>query len=54
MGYINVKIPDELEDKIRRLAARKYGFKKGFLKKAIVDALEEWVKNNDEDEGSYY
>ncbi len=46
MGQLNVNIPDELEEKLRMMAAKKFGFKKGSLKKAIVEALEEWIKQN--------
>ena len=54
MGYINIRIPDELDEKIRQIAARKYGFRKGSLKKAIIEALEEWIRKNEEDEGSNF
>lgn len=48
MGQLNVRIPDELEEKIRRIAAKKFGFKKGFLSKAVIEALKEWVERNGE------
>ena len=46
MGQLNVRIPDELEEKLRFIAAKKFGFKKGSIKRAVIEALEEWVKNN--------
>lgn len=48
MGQINVTIPDDLEEKLRMLAAKKFGFKKGSLVKAVVEALSEWVERNAE------
>jgi len=47
MGHINVRIPDELEEKVRSIAVKKFGLRKGYLTKAIIDALEEWVKRNE-------
>jgi len=46
MGQLNIKIPDELEEKLRITAAKKFGFKKGALKKAIIEAIEEWINRN--------
>jgi len=46
LGQLNVKIPDELEEKLRSIAAKKFGFKKGSMKQAVIEALEEWVRNN--------
>ena len=46
MGQLNVRIPDELEEKLRFIAAKKFGFKKGAIKRAVIEALEEWVRNN--------
>jgi len=48
LGHINVRIPDELEEKVRLIASRKFGLRKGFLTKAIVEALEEWIKRNED------
>ena len=30
------------------IASRKFGLRKGYLTKAIVEALEKWVKENEE------
>lgn len=46
MGQLNVRIPDDLEEKLRYIAARKFGFRKGALKRAVIEALREWVENN--------
>jgi len=47
MGQLNIKIPDDLEEKVRLIASRKFGLRKGYLTKAITEALEEWVKKNE-------
>ena len=46
MGQINLKISDELEKEFRKIAVKKFGAKKGFLKKALEDAIQLWIKNN--------
>ena len=46
MGQVNLNIPDELEEKLRKLAVEKFGARKGFLTNAIVEALEEWIEKN--------
>ena len=46
VGQLNLRIPDELEKKLRETAVKKFGAKKGFLMNAIVEAVEEWVKKN--------
>jgi len=46
MGKINLEIDDTLEKEFRRAAAEKFEARKGFLKKAIEEAIKEWVKNN--------
>lgn len=46
MGQLNLRISDELEEKLRNLAVRKFGARKGFLRKAVEEALREWVERN--------
>jgi len=48
MGQLNLRIPDELEERLRELAVKKFGARKGFLTNAIVEALKEWIKKNSE------
>lgn len=48
VGQLNVKIPNEIEEKFRLIASRKFGLRKGYLTKAIVEALEKWIKENEE------
>jgi hypothetical protein len=45
MGKITIIIPDELEDKIRRLLIAKFdGKMHGKLTELVVEALEEYLK----------
>jgi len=44
MGKISVSIPDELEKEIRIKAMKKFGMKKGYLSKAVMEALRLWLK----------
>jgi hypothetical protein len=46
MGQLNLKIDDELEREFRKVAAERFEARKGFLKKAVEEALREWVKKN--------
>jgi predicted transcriptional regulator len=46
MGQVNLKIDDELEKEFRRVAAKRFEAKKGFLKKAIEEAIKDWVDKN--------
>jgi len=46
MGKINLEIDDNLEKEFRRMAVEKFEARKGFLKKAVEEALREWVKKN--------
>ena len=46
MGQVNLKIGDELEREFRRIAAERFEAKKGFLKKAIEEAIKDWVNKN--------
>lgn len=46
MGKINLEIDDNLERELRKMAVEKFEARKGFLKKAVEEALWEWVKKN--------
>jgi len=46
MGQLNLKVDDELERKFRKVAAERFEARKGFLKKAVEEALSEWVRRN--------
>jgi len=44
MGKISVSLPDDLEKKIRIKAMKEFGMKKGYLSKAVIEALEHWLE----------
>jgi len=44
LGKISVSLPDELEEKVRIKAVKKFGLKKGYLSNAVTEALGEWLK----------
>jgi hypothetical protein len=46
MGQLNLKVDDKLEMEFRKVAAEKFGARKGFLKKAIEEAIREWIRKN--------
>jgi hypothetical protein len=44
MVKISVSLPEELEEKMRQKAIKKFGLKKGYLSKATIEALEMWTR----------
>lgn len=46
MGKINLAIDDNLEKEFRRVAVEKFEARKGFLKKAIEEAIRDWIRKN--------
>jgi len=44
MAKISVVISDELEKKLRVEAMQKFGMRKGYLSKALIEAIERWLK----------
>lgn len=46
VGQLNHKVGDKLEKEFRRVAAERFEARKGFIKKAIEEALWEWMKKN--------
>ena len=44
MGRMQIVISDELESKLRKKAADKYGLKKGSISLAIANSIENWLK----------
>jgi len=43
MGRINVALSDKLEKKLRLKTIERFGGKKGDLQKAVEEAVERWV-----------
>lgn len=46
MGKINLEIDDALEREFRKAAVEKFEARKGFLKKAIEEAISDWIRHN--------
>lgn len=46
MGRLNVDLPDDLEERFRNEVGRRFGAKKGNLKKAFKEAVELWMKTS--------
>jgi hypothetical protein len=47
MGRISVAIPDQLEKKLRFKTIERFGGKKGDLSKAVEEAIQTWVANEE-------
>ena len=58
MGRIIVSMPDDLELKLREKAMKRFGVKRGYLKKALLEAIDSWIKGElppikeEDDDGS--
>lgn len=46
MGAVNQNIPDETLNKFYNLARKKFGDKKGCKREALIEAIDDWIKNN--------
>jgi hypothetical protein len=46
MGQINLNVDDKLEKEFRRIAAERFEARKGFLKKAVEEAIRDWIQKN--------
>jgi len=49
MGQINLSVEDELEREFRRVAADRFGAKKGFMKAAVEEAIRDWIQRHASD-----
>ena len=47
MGNIHLNINNNVEQRFRIMANKKFGMKKGCLSKAVEEALEMWLANNE-------
>jgi len=45
---ITVNIREDVEKKLRQVAAARYGKRKGYLGKAVTEAVEEWARRKEE------
>lgn len=48
MGQVNLKVDDKLEREFRRVAVERFEARKGFLKKAVEEAMRDWITKNSE------
>ena len=46
---ITVNLNEEVENEFRKKAALKYGKRKGYLGKAITEAMDQWIRSLDSD-----
>ena len=46
MGWIRGKIPNETDFLFRKIAMKKFGYKKGSLSQALEEAIFQWIKSN--------
>lgn len=47
MGKITVDIDDDLETKLRNTIFERFGYKKGNLKKALEEAMQDWINKKE-------
>ena len=47
MGKITASIPDDLEDRLREIAIKKFGPKRGYLQKALIEAIRLWIEREE-------
>lgn len=47
MVIMNQDIPDHIIDKFNQISMLKFGYMKGSKKKALVEALKEWIRQNE-------
>ncbi len=48
MGVIKVKVPDNVEEAFRKLAMRRFGYRKGAMSEAAKEAMGQWSISNKE------
>ena len=46
MGDIRGTVAANTEDKFRKFAMKKFGYKKGSLSRALEEALNQWIESN--------
>lgn len=46
MGKVVLTVSDELEARFREKAMKRFGYKRGAMKKAVEEALAKWLKDN--------
>jgi hypothetical protein len=46
MGDIRGVIPSSTEDEFRKIAMKKFGYRKGSISQALEEAISQWIKSN--------
>ncbi|MFX1465215.1 MAG: hypothetical protein ACFFA5_01910 [Promethearchaeota archaeon] len=46
MGSVSVSIPDDLEQQLREKGVKKFGLRRGYLSKAVEEAIRLWLKED--------
>jgi len=46
VGKISLILDGEREDKLRKMAIKKFGLKRGYLTKALEESIMLWMKEN--------
>lgn len=44
MASLNLVIDDKLDEEFRKKVVKRYGMKRGNIKKAVEEALQDWIK----------
>jgi len=44
MGTITINVDDKVEERFRKEAGDKYNRRKGYLGKAVTEAMDKWIK----------
>ena len=47
MASLNLMIDDKLDEQFRKEVVKRYGMKRGNIKKAVEEAISDWVKTRD-------
>jgi hypothetical protein len=42
---MQIVIPDELEEELRKKASEEFGYKKGSISKAVEEAIQKWLSS---------
>lgn len=43
---LNAQIPKKLMEEFRATGANKFGHKRGYITKSLVEAMKEWIERN--------
>jgi len=44
MGKLNVDLPDDLDEAFRQEIMKRFGYRKGALRKAVIEAIKLWIE----------